>query len=100
MSNNPFINAGAAAAYIGALVLFISYVLEPIDGPETIFVPMAMISLFVLSVLVMAYTLLLSPLQLYLDGKKSEAVHLFVRTVLVFAAIAATYMGFAIASML
>lgn len=85
MIKNPLINAGAAAAYIGAVVLFISQMPGP--DPDTLLLPMAMLSLLVLSVLAMSYFFFLIPFQLYFEGKKAEAVEFFGKTVLSFAGI-------------
>lgn len=85
MTKNPFLNAGAAAAYIGAVVLFISQMPGP--DPDTILLPVAMLSLLVLSVLFMTYCFFLVPFQLYFEGKKAEAVAFFSNTVLSFAGI-------------
>lgn len=92
MTKNPFINAGAAGVYIGAVVLFINYLARP-DTPDTLLVPLAMISLLVLSVLVMAYCFFLTPMQMYLDGAKKEAVSLFTKSFVTFAAIVVVLLG-------
>lgn len=87
MTTNPFINAGAAALYIAGVVSFIFYVLPQGPDPDTIIMPLTVLSLLVLSVLVMGYCFLLTPAQMYLDGKKKEAVNLFVHSTGVFALI-------------
>ena len=94
MTKNPFINAGAAAACIGAVVLFINYVSHP-DTPDsgTLFVPLAMLSLLVLSVLMMAYCFFFTPVQMYLNGQKKEAVRLFSASVATFAGIVVVFLG-------
>ena len=94
MTKNPFINAGAAGAYIGAVVLFINFISRP-NTPDsgTLFVPLAMLSLLVLSVLVMAYCFFFTPIQMYLDGQKKEAVSLFSTSVAAFAAIVVVFVG-------
>lgn len=91
MTKNPFLNAGAAAAYIGAVVLFISQMPGP--DPDTILLPAAMLSLLVLSVLFMSSCFFLVPFQLYFEGKKSEAVAFFSQTVMAFAAIVVVLLG-------
>lgn len=53
---------------------------------ESIFVPIAMLSLFVFSASTMSYLFLYEPLCLLLDGKRKEAVVLFFQTLGVFAA--------------
>lgn len=92
MTKNPLINAGAAAIYIGAVVLFMSS-LDGFDGPETLLIPLTMISLLVLSVLMMSYCFFFSPVQMYLDGQKKEAVSLFTKSVAAFASIVAMFLG-------
>ncbi len=85
MTKNPLLNAGSAILYIGGLVWFITILPGP--DPEGPIMPMAMLSLLVLSALVMGYTLLLAPLRMYLDNEKEAAVRLFSQTVAVFAGI-------------
>jgi hypothetical protein len=81
MTTNPFINALAALAYIITLVSAIFYG-GPLIGPkETIFIPMAMLSLFVFSAATMSYIVLYQPLVMFLENKKVEAVHLFLKTI-------------------
>ena len=81
MTTNPFLNASAALAYIVAIVLAIFYG-GPALGPEdTIFIPMAMLSLFVFSAATMGYIVLYQPLVLFLENKRPEAVNLFLKTI-------------------
>ena len=57
MTKNPYINAVIASLYIVFIVLLISYGPALVRGkPDTLFAPMAMLSLLVLSVAFMAYT--------------------------------------------
>lgn len=87
MTQNPFHNALAAAGYIVLVVsglTFGSTLVEP-NTEDNIFMPMAMLSLFVLSAAVMAYIFLYQPLLLILDGKRTEGASLFLRTVAIFA---------------
>lgn len=81
MTQNPFINAFAALAYIVALVLAIFWGGPAIGPKETIFIPMAMLSLFVFSAATMGYIVLYQPLVLFLEGKKVEATNLFLKTI-------------------
>lgn len=86
MTTNPFYNALAAAAYIVAFVSGMAWVgsrLAPL--PDTIFAPMVMLSLFVLSAAVMGYLFLYNPLALLVEGKRIAAVKLFLYTVGIFA---------------
>ena len=94
MTKNPLLNAGAAAAYIGAVVLFISSLGDfENQGVETLFIPLFMISLVVFSVLMMAYCFFFQPVQMFLDGQKKEAVSLFSKSVLYFGAIVVALFG-------
>lgn len=88
MIRNPLINALAAALYI-ALVAFGMYYGSRLKqgDDDTVLAPIAMISLLTLSVAMMGYLFLAQPLQLYLDGKKKEAVDFFLKTLGVFAGI-------------
>ncbi len=86
MSKNPILNALAAGAYISLVASIMYYGSHVIpDTPDTIFAPIAMISLFVLSAAVMGYLFVFQPLVLYMDGQKKEAVGLFMKTVGAFA---------------
>jgi len=88
MPKNPYLNALCASAYIVLLVSIIWSVQKP-DTPDTILIPMTMLSLFVLSAAVMGYLFILQPAQLYLDGKKQEAISFFLKTVGTFACLTA-----------
>ena len=46
--------------------------------------PVVFLSLFTLSAAVMGYLFCYQPLQLYIDGKKKQAVNLFLHTTLIF----------------
>lgn len=82
----PFLNALFAALYIVLLVLgaYSTTIFFP-NAKETIIIPMAMLSLFVLSAAVMGYLFLSEPLYLLVDNKKKEAVQFFAKTVGFFA---------------
>ena len=89
MTRNPFINALAATLYISLVASIMFYGINHTGSVNSVVIPIAMISLFTLSAAVMGYLFLYQPLQLYLDGKKKEAVDLFLQTVAVFAGITA-----------
>src|SRR6266851_5737479 len=90
MSKNPIINALSASAYIILVVTIINFLSQTQKNkPDTIFAPITFLSLLTLSVTVMAYLFFYQPLQLFIEGKKKEAVNLFVKTVGVFAAFTA-----------
>ena len=90
MTKNPYINALVAGAYFVFVVLLVTYGPTFVrDEPDTIFAPMAMLSLLVLSVAFMGYTFIFQPTLMYIDGQKREAITLFTKTLLVFAVITA-----------
>lgn len=92
MSKNPFYNALAAIIYILTIVLAINSIsdLETNEYPLSLVTPVLFLSLFTLSAAVMGYLFCYQPLRLYLDGKKEEAVKLFLKTVAIFAIIPLT----------
>jgi hypothetical protein len=87
MSKNPLVNGLGAASYIAIVVTVINFISQTHrNKPDTAFAPVVFLSLLTLSVTVMAYLFFYQPLQLFIEGKKKEALNLFVRTVGVFAA--------------
>ena len=89
----PFYFAGAAAAYIVLIVSGINLVGNTMrDQEETIFIPMAMLGLFVLSAAIMGFLFLSEPLKLFLEDHKQEAVSFFLKTVGVFAGFVAIFL--------
>ncbi|MBU1292925.1 hypothetical protein KJ819_02540 [Patescibacteria group bacterium] len=88
MKWNPFINAIAAAVYIGIIVLFMQFI-ESIrhDTPDTILDGIGVLSLFVLSVAVMAFLFFYQPVVRFVDNKRTEAVSYFLKTLGIFAVI-------------
>ena len=80
----PFLHALIAVLYIIILVTGVNFTSQ-IPPRETIIIPMAMLSLFVLSVAVMGYLFLSEPLELLIEKKKKEAVVFFAKTVGFFA---------------
>src|SRR3989344_2408605 len=88
MTRNPYLNALFAALYIVFVVLLITYGPTFVrDKPDTVFAPMAMLSLLVCSVAFMGYAFFFHPVQMYMEGEKREAVELFTKTLGAFAAI-------------
>ncbi|MBS3072413.1 hypothetical protein J4477_01100 [Candidatus Pacearchaeota archaeon] len=79
-----FINAFATALYVILIASFM-YIGNQGIFPVTpsIFVPIAMLMLFVFSAALTGSLVLGKPLMLYLDGKKKEAVLLFISTLLI-----------------
>ena len=93
MTKNPYLNAFIAALYIVGVVHFIQYVLAPGDGPETILIPIAMLSLLVLSAAFMGFLFFYEPLQKFLDGDRAGGVRFFLQTLGTFAAITITLLS-------
>jgi hypothetical protein len=91
MTNNPFYNAGMALAYIIFVVMTINFGSRwaTEQAEANLLLPIGMLSLFVLSASVMGYIFLSKPIIMFLDGKRKEAINLFVQTTLIFAAITA-----------
>lgn len=88
MSKNPIVNALSASAYIILVVTVMTFVTQPLKNkPDTFFAPITFLSVLTLSVAVMAFLFFYQPLQFFIEGKKKEAVSLFVKTVGIFAAI-------------
>lgn len=86
MSKNPLYNAFGAALYIFLVVTVMTLVTQPLrDKPDTFFAPITVLFMLTLSVAVMAYLFFYQPLLLFIDGKKKQAVDLFVKTVGYFA---------------
>ena len=85
MTRNPILNALAAMVYI-VVIASVLYYFTRFGGTEfTIFIPIAIITLFTLSAAVMGYIFLYQPLLLCLDGERKQGVNLFLKTVAVFA---------------
>lgn len=87
MTQNPFLNAVAALAYILgiACVLFLASIYLPEQQGFPILGMTLFISLFVMSAAAMGYIFLSYPIGLYLDGKKKEGIKLFLETLGAFA---------------
>ncbi len=82
----PFLYASAAALYIVIIVSAMNSVIENNIIPQkSIFIPMTMLGLFVLSALIMGFLFLYEPLCLFLEHRKKEAVSLFAKIVGFFA---------------
>ncbi len=88
MTKNPLVNAIFASLYILVVTLLMNYASSfTRDKMNPIIGPLAFVSLFTLSAAVMGYLFLSKSLLLYLDGKKKQAVRLFIKTTLSFAGI-------------
>jgi len=88
MTKNPLINALSASGYIVLVVSIMNIITQTQrNKPDTTFAPIIFLSLFTLSVSIMAFIFFYQPLQLLIKGKSKEAVRLFTQTVGVFAVI-------------
>ncbi len=86
MTKNPLINAIGSFAYIVLGVTIMTFLTQPLrDKPDTFFAPVVFLSLLTLSVAVMAFLFFYQPLMYFVEGKKKEAVSLFIKTVGIFA---------------
>lgn len=85
MTKSPIINALAGLLYIVLVVSGLFYSPALMIKEPSVFIPIAMLSLFVFSASVMSYIFLYQPLQLFLDGEKKKAVDLFLKTLAAFA---------------
>jgi hypothetical protein len=88
----PFTYAVLAGAYIVLVVGALQLITATTAVSRTLFVPIGVLGLFVLSVAVMGYLFLYEPLVLFSDGKRREGVTFFARTVGYFAALVALYL--------
>ena len=90
MSKNPIVNAFGASIYIFLVAFVINAISQTLrNKQDTFFAPIVALSMLTLSVAVMAYMFFYQPLQLFIEGRKKEAVSLFARTVGIFAVITA-----------
>jgi len=80
MSTNPFLNALAATAYIAAVASVLYYAPKTIAPVSGVIVPVAVLSLFVLSAAMMGYFFLYQPVRLFFENKHQEATKLFLAT--------------------
>lgn len=94
----PFTYASLAALYIICIIFGVSNSASFTGQNESILIPMAMLSLFVLSAAVMGFLFVSEPLTLYIDNKKKEAVSFFLHTVGFFACFVALFGIIAISS--
>lgn len=85
MKQTPFFNALAALGYIIVVASIMYYGPQLVQVEESLLLPIAVLSLFVLSATVMGFLFLFQPGQLYFDGQKKEAINFFLKTVTAFA---------------
>ncbi len=100
MTKNPILNALAAAAYIGLVVSIIFFGEQLVSPAETMLLPIAFLSLFSLSAVMMACIFFYNPVLMYLEGQKAPAIKLGLQTVGAFAVITALWFGIILLSTL
>jgi len=81
----PFLNALAAITYIATIVSIISLTSSLAPKEDSIFAPIVMLSLLVLSVSLMGFLFFYQPFNLYTENHKQEAVSFFLKTIGFFA---------------
>ena len=84
MSKNPLVNGLTASAYIFLIVSVMNWGTKMVSRPNSFMAPVAVVSLFTLSAAVMGYLFCYQPGMLYFDGKKKQAIRLFLQTVGIF----------------
>ncbi len=87
------VNALATALYIVAVGAFMYYgSLVKIGRANVILVPIALLLLFVFSAALTGFLIFGKPAQMYLDGKKKEALSLLTYTLVSFSIITFTFL--------
>lgn len=88
MKWNPFVNALAAALYIGAVAVFMHFIQSlRHDTPDTLLDGVGIMSLFVFSAAVMSFLFFYQPVLKLIENKKAEALSYFLKTLGIFGAI-------------
>ncbi|MBI3984756.1 MAG: hypothetical protein HY344_02325 [Candidatus Levybacteria bacterium] len=88
LQKKGFINASLTALYIVAVGIFMYYgSLIKIGRANMFIVPIAMLLLFVFSAALTGFLIFGQPAQMYVDGKKKEAISLITYTLISFSAI-------------
>lgn len=85
MTTHPLSNALLALGYIALIATGLRLTQHFATPQDSFFVPIAMLSLFVLSAVLMGTIFFLKPVLMYLDGQKEEAVRLFLTSLGYFA---------------
>lgn len=80
---NALINAFATFVYVAAIGTFLYYAgLIKLGQSKAIFIPITFLLLFVFSAAITSYLIFGKPAQLYIDGKKKEALSLLTQTLI------------------
>lgn len=81
-------NAGATALYVAAVGCFMYYgSLIKIGRANSFLVPISLLLLFVMSASITGFLIFGKPAQMYIDGKKKEALSLLMQTLIFFSMI-------------
>jgi len=87
-------NAGATALYVMAVGGFMYYgSVIKLGRSNTMLIPMTLLLLFVFSAALTGFLIFGKPAQLYVDGKKKEALSLLTYTLGVFSVITLAFLG-------
>ncbi len=98
ITKQALINSAGTVLYVIAVALFMYYgTLIKIGRSNSILVPIALLLLFVLSASVTGYLMLSKPAQMYLDGKKKEALSLLTKTIIFFGIFTVVALGLLVA---
>ncbi len=89
MTKNPILNALTAVLYIIAVASVVYTASHFAPSPDTILIPIALLSLFSLSAAVMAFLFFYQPVTMYLEGEKKAGVKLGIHTIGAFGVITA-----------
>jgi len=74
------LTGGLGFGYIILVSSFLFYVPKHFEGPDTVLIPIMMLSLFVFSAGLMGFLIFGRPIMWYWDGKKREALLLLLST--------------------
>lgn len=98
ITKQALINSAGTVLYVIAVALFMYYgTLIKIGRSNSILIPIALLLLFVLSASVTGYLMLSKPAQMYLDGKKKEALSLLTKTIIFFGIFTVVALGLLVA---
>jgi hypothetical protein len=88
MTKSPIVNAFLALLYIVIISLIFYFgATFKIGKDNYIFAPIAFLSLFTFSAATMGYLFFYQPFVFYFDGKKKQALNLFLQTLMIFGGI-------------
>jgi hypothetical protein len=82
--NTPLSHALLAEGYICLVAFLMFYGQTLVGGEDVVIMPVAMLSLLTLSGAVMCYLFCYRPLTLFIEGKKEESLHFFLKTIFYF----------------